>query len=395
VALKVLPFASMIDPKPLERFRNEVRAVGTLEHPHIVSVYSVGEERGVHFYAMQLIRGQSLAAVIKQLQALRNSDVTLSGSSISEILTGSDAKAGNFSSSNETATDDFRASDSKLPVSSEQETSATGFHETYKSSADRNYYGNVARLGIQAAEALVHAHEHGIVHRDIKPGNLMLDAHGQLFVTDFGLARIEAAGVTMTSDWLGTPRYMSPEQALGKKIVIDHRIDIYSLGVTLYELLTLRPAFDAKDRQALLRQIANDEPTRPRAIDSHIPRDLETIVLKSISKNRDERYDTASDFAEDLQCFLDDKPIKAKPPTIVQRGTKLAVRHKPLVAAAAVMLILASIGLAVSNYLIAGERSIARQERSVCGRLQRLKESRRRTSVMPNTGHSCAPRAFA
>ena len=353
VALKVLPFASMIDPKPLERFRNEVRAVGTLDHPHIVSVYSVGKDRGVYFYAMQLIRGQSLATVIKELQAMRRADGTLSGSSISDIVAQSDTRDG-VQGTDETTTDVRRQQ--QLPEQSKQGTRALADSGTIKSVTDRNYYLNVTRLGIQAAEALSHAHENGIVHRDIKPGNLILDTHGQLFVTDFGLARIEAAGITMTGDWLGTPRYMSPEQALGKPLVIDHRADIYSLGVTLYELLTLRPAFDADDRKELLRQIANDEPERLRAIDRHMPRELETIVLKAISKNRDERYDTAADLAADLQCYLEDKPIKARPPTLVQRAARWSRQHKSLVASAAVLLVLLTIGLAVSTLLIDVER---------------------------------------
>ncbi|MDB4534744.1 protein kinase, partial [Vicingaceae bacterium] len=363
VALKVLPFASMIDAKPLERFRNEVRAVASLGHPHIVSVYSTGEERGVHYYAMQLIRGQSLVAVIKELQAMSSEEGALSGSSISEIMA--------RSSTNGSASDDSDPNDlgeqgrESENDQAQQDTRAHANNRTVKSETNRNYYSNVARLGIQAAEALAHAHEHGIIHRDIKPGNLMLDAGGQLFVTDFGLARMEAAGVTMTGDWLGTPRYMSPEQALGKQVVIDHRADIYSLGVTLYELLTLKPAFDANDRQELLRQIAHDEPARPRTVNSRIPRDLETILLKSISKSRDDRYDSAQEISDDLQCFLEDKPIKAKPATLVQRGTKWALRHKPLVASAAAFLILASLGLAISNYLILQERDSAQQERTI------------------------------
>jgi serine/threonine protein kinase len=130
----------------------------------------------------------------------------------------------------------------------------------------------VARLGVQAAEALEHAHQVGVVHRDIKPGNLMVDGRGNLWVTDFGLAYVQSdTRLTMTGDLLGTLRYMSPEQALAKPTDVDHRTDVYSLGATLYELLTLQPVFAGHDRQELLRQIAFDEPVPPRRIDRTIP----------------------------------------------------------------------------------------------------------------------------
>ena len=190
----------------------------------------------------------------------------------------------------------------------------------------------------------------------------MLDAEGQLYVTDFGLARIETdVGVTMTGDLVGTLRYMSPEQALAKRIVIDHRSDIYSLGVTLYELLTLRPPFDGENRQELLKQIAFEIPPKPRQISRSIPRELETIVLRAIEKNPDERYATAGELADDLRAFLEDRPIKAKPPTLVQRSAKWSRRHKPLVWSAglssALLLLIAVVVLAVSNAVVTNERN--------------------------------------
>src|SRR5262249_2980728 len=134
------------------------------------------------------------------------------------------------------------------------------------------FYRAAAKLGIQAAEALQHAHDQGVLHRDIKPSNLMLDAESQLYITDFGLARIEAdAGLTMTGDFVGTLRYMAPEQALAKRVVIDHRADISSLGATLYELLTLQPAFAEMDRAELLKQMAFEEPPPLRKLDNRIP----------------------------------------------------------------------------------------------------------------------------
>jgi eukaryotic-like serine/threonine-protein kinase len=177
----------------------------------------------------------------------------------------------------------------------------------------------VARLGLEPAEALEHAHQEGIIHRDIKPANLMVDAKGHLWITDFGLARLRSdSGLTITGDLLGTLRYMSPEQALGKRVLIDGRTDIYSLGVTLYDLVTLQPAFEGRERQELLRRIAEEEPTSPREVNGSIPRALETIILKAMAKEPVGRYQTAQDLADDLRRFLEDKPIRAKRPSLAE-----------------------------------------------------------------------------
>ena len=151
-------------------------------------------------------------------------------------------------------------------------------------SGGTGYVRAVARLGIQAAEALEHAHARGVVHRDIKPANLLLDARGDLWVADFGLAQLQDdRGLTMTGDVLGTLRYMSPEQAAGRED-LDHRTDIYSLGVTLYELLALRPAVDGAGRRDILRAVAAEEPPPLRRLNRAVPRDLETIVAKAMAK---------------------------------------------------------------------------------------------------------------
>lgn len=307
VALKVLPFAAIVHEKSLQRFRNEVRAAAALNHPHIVPVYSIGEERGVHFYAMQLVRGRTLADMIEELRkasrtAAGGEAVTIEASVVLPPRTKRDAQA-----QISTAVDSRRGAES---------------------------FRTAARLGIQAADALQHAHDQGVLHRDIKPGNLMLDGDGKLFVTDFGLARIEAdAGLTITGDILGTLRYMAPEQALAKRVVIDHRADIYSLGATLYELLTLQPAFDETDRSELLKQIAFEEPVPLRRINPRIPAELETIVLKAIAKEPNERYQTAQLLADDLQAYLEHRPITARPASLVDRLRKWSRRREKLVRA--------------------------------------------------------------
>jgi tetratricopeptide (TPR) repeat protein len=226
----------------------------------------------------------------------------------------------------------------------------------------RDRVRTVACFGVQVAEALDHAHTRGILHRDIKPGNLLLDLQGQLWVADFGLAQIQGNPcLTLTGDILGTLRYMSPEQALAKRVVIDGRTDIYSLGVTLYELLTLRPAIEGHDRQEILRKIAQEEPTPIRQLNPAVPRDLETIVMKAVAKEPGGRYATAKDLADELERFIQDRSILARPPSVFDRTAKWARRHKASVWSAgvsvALLLLMAIGGLAASNVFIMHERN--------------------------------------
>jgi eukaryotic-like serine/threonine-protein kinase len=368
VALKVLPFAALAQDKTLQRFRNEVRAAAALDHAHIVSVYSVGEERGVHYYAMQLIRGQTLAELILELRRSspplkggagggtanpplplaegRGEENLLARGALSPcpLPEGKGSRAPKLDSSVSQAPATKRVDQAQVSTAIDSRQS-TEFFQT------------AARLGIQAAEALQHAHDQGVLHRDIKPGNLMLDVEGQLYVTDFGLARIEAdAGMTVTGDLLGTLRYMAPEQALGKRAVFDHRADVYSLGATLYELITLEPAFGETDRSELLKQIANAEPRAPRKIDRRIPADLETIILKAMAKNPDERYQSAQMLADDLLASLEHRPIHAKPPTIFGRAGKWSRRHRGLLAWMAALLVVLTVGSLISTGRLLWER---------------------------------------
>ena len=218
------------------------------------------------------------------------------------------------------------------------------------------YIRGVVGIGIDAARALHAAHESGIVHRDIKPSNLLLDGNGKIWVTDFGLARRSTdATLTRTGDLVGTMRYMSPEQAAGQMALVDHRTDIYSLGATLYELLTLQPAITGQEGQALLRQIERHDPRPPRQLQPKIPLDLQTVVMKGMAKRRDDRYATANDFADDLQRMLEGKPIVARPPTLLDRaraGHSVTGRWQP---SAAAVCLLALVGLAVSTLLIVNE----------------------------------------
>ncbi len=329
VALKVLPFAAMWDQKQIARFRNEALAAAQLHHPNIVPVFAVGQERGVHFYAMQLIEGQSLDQVVCELHQEGDGGQAKPQAMASTVL-------GHTTETTKKSSADFSA----------------------QHSHDRSGYCRaIAKLGQQAAEALHHAHEYGVVHRDIKPSNLMVDSSAKLWVADFGLARIQnSPGVTMTGDVVGTLRYMSPEQAAGQHALVDTRTDIYGLGATLYELLTLQPAFPGEDRHAVLRDIEAKEPMPPRTINSAIPVDLETIVLQAMSKSRDSRYPTAEAFAEDLQRFLDGKPTQARRPTVVDRTAKWVRRHRNMVGLAAGFLMLLTLGSTVAALKIANEQ---------------------------------------
>jgi tetratricopeptide (TPR) repeat protein len=212
----------------------------------------------------------------------------------------------------------------------------------------------VARVGAAAAGALEHAHATGVVHRDVKPGNLLVDRAGKLWVADFGLAKLGAdAGLTVSGDLVGTLRYMSPEQALAKHGLVDHRTDVYALGATLYELLTGVPAVAGEDREEILRNIAFAEPVPPRRLDPAIPRDLETVVLKCLEKDPAGRYASAGELAADLRRFLADEPVRAKPPGLRTRLAKWAHRHRAVVWSAALVLVVTLTALAgAAGYVV-------------------------------------------
>lgn len=357
VALKVLPFAAVLDQRQLARFKNEAQAAAHLQHQNIVPVFAVGCERGVHYYAMQFIEGQTLAEVIAALglaqgQKSGHGQVLAVGSSdlASQLASGKFAppreRAGSLEATVDRASQREPRADSATKPEDQAErkdavasdTSPIAELSTKDATHQPAYFRTAARLGIQVAEALDYAHRRGIIHRDIKPSNLLLDSTGNPWVADFGLALVESdPGLTMTGDILGTLRYMSPEQALAKRVMVDHRTDIYSLGVTLYELLTLQPAYPGRDRQELLRKIAFEDPKRPSKINRAVPPDLETIVLKATVKNPAERYATAQELADDLRRYLDDKPIKARRPSIAQLAIKWSRRHRGIVTTAAVV----------------------------------------------------------
>jgi serine/threonine protein kinase/WD40 repeat protein len=321
VAVKVLPFDVAGNPTCLKRFCREARAAARLHHTNIVPVFEVGEHDGLYYYAMQFIQGHGLDEVLIELRQMRNTPGTrrspppgrqAARSIAGNLLTGRFTAADLESEGDTGARGDSHAMHQSEAGSPESADASFLLHSSSFSSgsqADFHFYRSVARVGLQVAEALAYAHDQRVLHRDIKPANLLLDLHGTVWVTDFGLAKEEGQVLTKTGDVVGTLRYMAPERFNG---VSDPRGDIYSLGLTLYELLTLQPAFDESDRGRLIKRLTQEDPSPPRGLDRRVPRDLETIVLKASAKEPDRRYQTAGELVEDLRRFLSDRPIQAR-----------------------------------------------------------------------------------
>ncbi|CAN5658477.1 hypothetical protein BH23PLA1_BH23PLA1_14670 [soil metagenome] len=361
VALKVLGTHATPDGRGRRRFLNEAKTAASLHHTHIVPVFDVGQVGGLCYYAMQRIEGSGLDCVLRSLRRDRataagsgtgrtppqstqpNPSCLYSDSLDSLAGTGSEVNASWTRSASPSPSPSSRRDDGPPPFTPPK---GSGYHRW------------VARVGRQAAEALAYAHRRGVVHRDIKPSNLLVDAKGTIWVADFGLARrLADPGQTHPESLLGTPRYMSPEQAEGKHL--DGRTDVYSLGTTLYELLTLRPPFEGQTAADLIRQITGREPPSPRQSDARIPRDLETIILKAMAKRPQDRYASAADLAEDLDRFLEPEPVKARRIGPIGRFLRFSRRHPSLTAvtasAAAVILAVAT----VAYVRIANERDRA------------------------------------
>jgi tetratricopeptide (TPR) repeat protein len=236
----------------------------------------------------------------------------------------------------------------------------TAIQSTRRTLKSANYVRQIAHKMAEVAKALHYAHSRGIIHRDIKPSNLMVDRQGNFWLTDFGLARIQdGQSVTIDGDLVGTLRYMSPEQANGRSHLVDHRADIYSFGVTLYEMLTLRHAFDGSDRYQVLAAIERSKPTSVRSSNPSIPADLETIIAKCMAREKDERYATAGELADDLHRFLHHQPIVARRPSVADRLGKWALRKKKWVAAVGMAVVLLAIGSVSFALIIMQQRNRA------------------------------------
>jgi serine/threonine protein kinase len=332
VALKVLPSSALLHPTYLERFKREAKAAARLHHTNIVPVFGVGEHDGIPYYAMQFIRGEGLDRVLADVRRLRQQPGEAPATPLSEGSVAHSLLTGRFASP--------PAADPGEPAKRSEPSSATSGLSTGGPEAE--YYRGVARIGVQVAEALAYAHRQGILHRDIKPSNLLLDLQGTVWITDFGLAKAEGTDeLTQVGEIVGTLRFMAPERFEGKSLP---QSDVYALGLTLYELLTLRTAFDDTNKAKLIEKVVLQPPEPPRRIDPRIPRDLETIVLKCLAKEATGRYATAEALAEDLQRFLADRPIKARPVGKLERTARWAKRN-PAIAALVLVSGLALLGL--------------------------------------------------
>lgn len=355
VALKVLAATRLSSPANLERFLLEARAAAGLHHTNIVPVFGVGQHDGLHYYAMQFIRGQSLDQVIDKLRQLRDQSVDhLRPPNSNELTNGRHHLRRSVASKSELLSIEIPTNHAENSVAFDAaKTELTSSH------GRRAYYRNVARLGLQVCDALAYAHAAGILHRDIKPSNLLLDSLGDVWITDFGLAKAEGAdGLTQEGDFVGTLRYMSPERLEGWS---DQRSDVYGLGATLYELLALRPFCAATGTAKLIDEIAHGQPPPPRKFDKAIPVDLETIVLKATARDPAARYPSAEEMANDLRRFLSDRSILARRSTLREQLIRWC-RRNPLVAALSAVLLFLMTSVALISPLVALRQATLRRQ---------------------------------
>jgi serine/threonine protein kinase/tetratricopeptide (TPR) repeat protein len=345
VALKVLAGHAQLHPTRRERFLREARAAARLHHTNIVPVFGAGEQDGLPYYVMQLIPGRGLHALVRDWR--KNRKGTPLADASTEIANGA-------------------GRDTAGPASPEPPP-----YELVEDDAPPEFgdWQFVADLGLQAAAALQYAHEQGVLHRDVKPANLLLDPSGRVWVTDFGLAKlVDHDGLTATGDILGTLQYLAPECL---HCQADPRSDVYGLGAVLYELLTLEPPFPADSPARLVRQIGDADPPPPRELNPAIPRDLETIVLTAMAREPARRYASAELLADDLRAFLDDRPIRARRSSWVYRGWRWCHRN-PTVALLSLSTVTALVLAAVVGWV-----GYARTQRALTAEAARLDEAER------------------
>ncbi len=346
VALKVLNASLGLTPQAVTRFRLEAETAARLHHTNIVPIYSTGTEAGVYYYAMELILGPSLDSVLRQL---RNAAVPAASPANSPPLPEPLPAWVSQTLAYQPDSPAARPSAGSTTMPSGASSSTLG--------AGGDYFDTVARMIADVADALDYAHKQGVIHRDMKPSNLLLSPEGRLSIADFGLARmLEQPGMTMTGEFVGTPAYMSPEQITAGRVPVNHRTDVYSLGATLYELLTLQRPFPGERRDQVLAQILQKEPPRPRRVNKKIPHDLETICLKAMDKDPDRRYQTAGQMADDLRRYVNRFAIKARRAGPVERLRKWA-RRQPGLAAGLMVALFAGViaGVSVWRADVAGD----------------------------------------
>jgi serine/threonine protein kinase len=407
VALKLLPFNALVEPKQVERFRREAQAAARLHHTNIVPVFGVGEQDGHHYYLMQYIEGYALDVVLDELRRVRGASSPsrdpgerprVDGPPPSDRSTPPDAShhaeaaltrvarslaTGQFGEDafppgSETSTEERLGQTAVFPPpiipsgllpSDRARIFLPGSGEiSTQTDFEPPFYHAVARIGVQVADALDYANRQGVLHRDIKPSNLLLDVRGNVWVADFGLAKtIEADGLTPTGDIVGTVRYMAPERFRGR---CDARADVYSLGLSLYELAAKRPAFEDEDRFQLIERIRCGELPWLRTRAPKVPRNLDTIIHKAIAREPDQRYATAAALADDLRRFLDGRTILARRSSVPERAVRWC-RRNPWAAASIAILV---VGTLVSATLAVRARRAESATRDQRNRAERARD---------------------
>ena len=333
VALKVLPGGFLEDIRTVARFEREARIAADLRHPSLVPVYCLGVEDDVPHYAMEFVEGETLGSVLRLWRRGLDSGDTdasrLRRDFLLDLSSRRDVTTTKGAASHEQTANEKDAVSSESLRGAAPASDPGGRSVPVPESVDRDYCRCVAELFAGVAEALHEAHERGIVHRDVKPSNLMLDSAGRLRVLDFGLARDEGS-VTLTRSRgvVGTPHYMSPEQARGR--AVDRRTDVFSLGVTLYETLSLDLPFAGDEVEEVLRNLRGREASPLRQRNARVPRDLDTVVMKCLSRDPDSRYLTAEALAQDLRRFVRGAPVESRPPSRLGRAGRWVSHHRAL-----------------------------------------------------------------
>ena len=409
VALKVLPRQLLVDARTRHRFEREARSAARLHHTNIVPVFGVGEHDGLPYYVMQFIQGLGLDEVLEELKRMqlgadrgrgglrRSGELKVAPRQVSVAGGWRDVTAADMARSLLTGRIEPSEDEGEATVAVPQPDEATEpapgptvgvaavaaapsavagrLSDSFSLSSSSvmragsgsrpgkrrlSYWQRVAEIGVQVADALQHAHGQGVLHRDIKPSNLLLDTGGVVWVTDFGLAKADdQRNLTHTGDILGTLRYMSPEAFDGRT---DPRSDVYSLGLTLYELLGLRPAFDEKERNRLIKQVTTGEPARLDRLNPEVPRDLVTIVHKAIERDPAHRYATSGELMADLQRFVDDEPILARRQTQWERCSRWARRNPAIAWMGGILTAVLVVATVVSVFVAARMTKLARSE---------------------------------
>ena len=326
VALKVLTNVALVSDDTLRRFEREAEVASRLEHPGICGIYEAGTVSGISYIAMQLIEGETLA---HRIAASIAGD---SGDSMPTTMVN--------------LLEESEATSSEQDGEEDRDLDSAAYRRTTSQSVPRQEVMNVLKLFEGAARALHSAHEAGITHRDIKPGNIIIARAGHAVILDFGLAQMDeddAPSITRSGDLFGTPAYMSPEQLMSSRVDLDRRTDVWSLGVTLYKCLTLADPFTAPTRQTLYQSILTKDPLDPRRLNPVIPPDLKVVLETAMEKDRDRRYKTAEAFADDLHRVQEYEPILARPPGALLRVRRWTQRN-PALATALTALFLMLVG---------------------------------------------------